>query len=249
MAEPAAAPDVPPVAEAMLKLDGVSAGYGRTTIIREIEMEVRPGQVVAVLGANGAGKSTLLRTIAGELTPSAGTIHYAGQNLAKVSSVKRALLGLSHVPEGRGIFRSLTVRENLTLFSRHSKDPSAVDDVLQAFPILGSRLGQRAGSLSGGEQQILAMAAAYCREVKLVLVDEPSLGLAPKIIEQVFDFLGELANRGTALIIVDQFADKVLKIANSAYILRRGSIVFSGPASTLGDDIFSYYLGSGVTHS
>jgi branched-chain amino acid transport system ATP-binding protein len=227
-----------------LELSGLSSGYGGMTVLRDIDMSLRAGEVMAVLGANGAGKSTLLRTVSGLLPALSGSVSLHGADVTRSRPEARARAGLCHVPEGRGIFRGLTVRENLVMQARPGEEAEAEERASEAFPILGQRLRQQAGTLSGGEQQMLALAAAYVRRPSLVMVDEPSLGLAPIVLEQIFGFLGDLARRGTSLLIVDQFAVRALGLATSAYVLRRGSVVYRGDAKKLLDsDLFDKYLG------
>jgi branched-chain amino acid transport system ATP-binding protein len=168
-----------------------------------------------------------------------------GDDVTGVAPHRRFEAGLCHIPEGRGVFRSLTVRENLVMQSRRGEEGEAISRACEAFPVLGSRLGQTAGTLSGGEQQMLAMAAAYARGPRLILADEASLGLAPLVVDQVFAFLEKLAREGTALLIVDQFAARALAMASTAYVLRRGSVTYSGPAKQLGQaELLSQYLGA-----
>jgi len=227
-----------------LEIDGVSAGYGQTTVLREVSLTVPAGSVVALLGANGAGKTTLLRAVSGLLPISTGRIRIGGQDMARQRPHQRFARGLCHVPEGRGVFRGLTVRENLRLQAKAGAEEAAIERAVSAFPVLGQRLGQQAGTMSGGQQQMLAMAAAYARQPRLVLVDEASLGLAPIIVDEIFEFLARLATAGTALLIVDQFARRALAVAGTAYILRRGRIVHGGPAADLlNSDLFNSYLG------
>lgn len=227
---------------AALEVDGVSVGYGQVAVLREVSVVVPAGSVVALIGANGAGKTTLLRAVSGLLPVRAGTIRLAGRDVTRERAQRRFARGLCHVPEGRGVFRGLTVRENLVLQGAAGDD--SVERAVSAFPILGERLGQQAGTLSGGQQQMLAMAAAYVRNPELVLVDEASLGLAPIVVDEIFGFLEQRAAEGAALLIVDQFARRALAMAGFAYILRRGRIVHGGPAAELLDsDLFNSYLG------
>jgi branched-chain amino acid transport system ATP-binding protein len=229
-----------------LELTNVSSGYGRTTIIRDVSISVAPGSVTALLGPNGAGKTTLLRTVAGFLRPSSGAVRMAGIDLLPLPPHKRFGLGLCHIPEGRGIFRSLTVRENLKMMSPKRSENEAIEKAVSAFPALGRFLDRRAGVLSGGQQQMLAVSAAYIREPRLILVDEPSLGLAPLVVHEIFTFLRAAANSGAALLLVDQFVTQALAMADSAYVIRRGEVVYSGSAAALRDsDVFSSYLGTG----
>lgn len=234
-----------PVPDAALVVTGLEAGYGTTKVLRDVSVRVARGEVTALVGPNGAGKSTLLRTIAGLLPAAKGSVELFGADVTRKPAHKRFAAGLCLVPEGRGIFRSLTVRENLLLQASKGEDEAAIAQATDAFPILRERLSQNAGRLSGGQQQMLAMAAAYVRNPKLVLVDEASLGLAPLIVEEIFDFLGQLPARGTSLLVVDQFVTRALQLATSAYVLRQGEIVYSGSAQELLDgDLFSHYTGA-----
>ncbi|MBE8517015.1 ABC transporter ATP-binding protein [Amycolatopsis sp. H6(2020)] len=229
---------------AALEVDGVSAGYGPVAVLREVSVVVPAGAVVALIGANGAGKTTLLRAVSGLLPVRAGKIRLAGRDVTREPAQRRFARGLCHVPEGRGVFRGLTVRENLVLQGAAGQEDESVERAVAAFPILGERLGQQAGTLSGGQQQMLAMAAAYVRNPELVLVDEASLGLAPIVVDEIFGFLAQRAAEGAALLIVDQFARRALSMAGFAYILRRGRIVHGGPAAELADsDLVDSYLG------
>jgi len=227
-----------------LEVDAVSAGYGPTAVLREVSLVVPAGSVVALLGANGAGKTTLLRAVSGLLPVRSGKIRMAGHDVTRERAQRRFARGLCHVPEGRGVFRGLTVRENLVLQGVAGREDESVERAVTAFPILGERLSQQAGTLSGGQQQMLAMAAAYVRSPDLVLVDEASLGLAPIIVDEIFAFLRQRAADGTALLIVDQFAQRALELAGTAYVLRRGRIAHSGPAAELvGSELADTYLG------
>jgi len=238
-------PGTAPVAEAALVVSGLEAGYGTTQVLRDVSVRVATGEVTALVGPNGAGKSTLLRAIAGLIPTTAGSVQLLGSDVTKKSAHRRFAAGLCLVPEGRGIFRSLTVRENLVLQSSKGHESAAIEQAADAFPILRERLGQIAGTLSGGQQQMLAMAAAYVRNPKLVLVDEASLGLAPLIVDEIFAFLGQLPARGSSLLVVDQFVTRALQLATSAYVLRQGEVVYSGPAGELLDgDLFAHYTGT-----
>ena len=228
-----------------LVLRGVDAGYGTTQVLRDVSLTVPAGQVTALVGPNGAGKTTLLRAAAGLLTPTRGSVELFGADATKAAAHRRFGAGLCLVPEGRGVFRSLTVRENLLLQARKGEEGVAIERATEAFPILGKRLAQTAGTLSGGEQQMLAMASAYVRSPRLVLVDEASLGLAPLIVDEIFDFLGQLPARGVSLLIVDQFVTRALQLSDTAHVLRQGELVYSGTAQGLLDgDLFSHYTGS-----
>lgn len=229
---------------AALVLEDVEAGYGHTTVLRNVSLTVPAGSVVALIGSNGAGKTTLLKTASGVLAPTRGRIHLDGQDVTRVSSARRSQRGLCHIPEGRGIYRSLNVRDNLTMQSPRGRERQAIEKATSAFPILGNRLAQQAGTLSGGEQQMLSMAAAYVRDADVILVDEASLGLAPIIVDVIFTFLQNVAREGAALLIVDQYVTRALTMAEIAYVLRRGEIVYRGdPGTLLAGDVFQQYLG------
>jgi branched-chain amino acid transport system ATP-binding protein len=227
-----------------LELREITGGYGRTTVLRSVSMTVPASGVTALLGPNGAGKTTLLKMVSGFIRPSSGSIRMFGDDVTGVVPCRRFQAGLCHIPEGRGVFRSLTVRENLTMQARKGGEAEAISLVCKAFPVLGRRIGQAAGTLSGGEQRMLAMAAAYVRRPRLILVDEASLGLAPLIVDQIFAFLEQVARKGTALLIVDQFAARALALAGTAYVLSRGSITYSGSAKELSRaELLGPYLG------
>jgi branched-chain amino acid transport system ATP-binding protein len=241
-----AAPAPPSADGDALELLGVHAGYGTTTVLRDVTLRVPEGAVTALLGPNGAGKTTLLRTVSGFVPASSGHVHIGGQDVTALRPHRRAALGLCHVPEGRGVFRGLSVRENLLMQAGRGSEREAVDRAATAFPILGERLGQRAGTLSGGQQQMLAMAAAYVRNPSLVLIDEASLGLAPIVVDEIFAFLEQRTAEGAALLIVDQFVTRALEMASTAYVLHRGTIAFEGSAEELlRGDVFERYLGAG----
>ena len=228
-----------------LEITDLTGGYGRTTVLRNVTLSVPAAKVTALLGPNGAGKTTLLRTVSGFLRPTKGTISLFGEDMTGVPAYRRFEAGLCHVPEGRGIFRSLSVRENLTMQSRKGEEAATITRACEAFPILGSRINQMAGTLSGGEQQMLAMASAYSRDPKLILVDEASLGLAPLIVDQIFGFMERIANQGGSLLIVDQFAARALAMAETAYVLSRGEITYAGSPKGLGDsELMNHYLGT-----
>jgi branched-chain amino acid transport system ATP-binding protein len=237
----------PDPAAPALEVIGLSSGYGSTQVLWDVSLTVAAGSAVTLLGPNGAGKTTLLRSIAGLLPVGAGSVHLGGRDVTKHRPHERFGPDLCLVPEGRGVFRGLTVRENLVLQAAAGAVEEALDRAVAAFPILGERLGQQAGTLSGGQQQMLAMAAAHVRRPRLVLVDEASLGLAPIVVDEIFHFLRGLVAAGSALLLVDQFVARALALADVAYVLRRGRIVHSGPADGLVDsDVFEHYLGRGV---
>lgn len=228
-----------------LEVDGLSSGYGQTTVLRDVSLRVAAGEITALLGSNGAGKTTLLRTVSGLLPAAAGAVHLLGADVTREPAHRRAAAGLCHVPEGRGFFRGLTVKDNLILQAPKGEEERAVEQAVQVFPILGQRLQQQAGTMSGGEQQMLSVAAAYTRNPSVVLIDEASLGLAPLIVDEIFAFLESLPQRGTAVLMVDQFVGRALTMASSVYVLRRGSIVLEGKASELRDtNVLEQYFGS-----
>lgn len=230
-----------------LKLDGITAGYGATTVLQDVNLEVLDSSVVALLGPNGAGKTTLLRAACGFIPTKDGSIYLDGQDVTGQAMHQISRRGVCHVPEGRGIFPSLTVKENLMLFSPKGREAEELERASAAFPILGQRLRQTAGSMSGGEQQMLAMVRAYLSNPRLVLVDEASMGLAPLIVDQIFDFLKGIARQGTSLLIVEQYVYRALALADYVYLLNHGRTVFAGtPEEVQQQDIFERYLGAEV---
>jgi branched-chain amino acid transport system ATP-binding protein len=236
-----------PGSPALLEFQAVTAGYGNVTVLRHVSLTVAPSSVVAVLGPNGAGKTTLLRTATGLVRPSEGRIMLDGEDVTGSRPYKLVRRGLCHVPEGRGIFPSLTVRENLILGCTKNKDErdEAIDRTLDVLPILGQRQRQVAGSLSGGEQQMLALARAVMNDARLVAVDEASLGLAPAIVGRVYDVLRRIVATGAAVLLVEQYVNRALDFADRVYMLNKGQIVFSGRADEIKQDqLYAEYLGS-----
>lgn len=228
----------------MLEVRNITAGYGDVTVLWDVTISAQTGSVVALLGPNGAGKTTLLRTISGLLKPTSGEIRFNGQDVTGLRTNQMSRRGVCHIPEGRGIFPSLTLRENLSLFAPKGKAKETVERAAAAFPILGARLSQTAGSLSGGEQQMLAIVRAYISHPGLVLVDEASMGLAPLVVDALFNFLGQVAKDGVTLLIVEQYVTRALALADTVYLLNHGRIAFSGAASELSsEEIFERYLG------
>jgi branched-chain amino acid transport system ATP-binding protein len=227
----------------VFELCNLTAGYGTTTVLRDVSLVVPAGSVVALLGSNGAGKTTLLRAASG-LIPARGRITLDGKDLSGHSPHDFARAGICHVPEGRGIFRSLTVRDNILLQAGSGSVADAIDRAVSVFPILGQRLGQIAGTLSGGQQQMLALARAYVTQPKVVLLDEVSMGLAPVVVDEIFDFLGRLAGEGTSLLIVEQYVTRALKLSDYVFLLNRGQVGFAGePAELDVDELFTSYMG------
>lgn len=227
----------------MLELTGITGGYGSTTVLRDVSLSVPRGSVVALLGPNGAGKSTTMRMASGLLRPQHGSVMLEGADVTRAIPSRRARLGICHVMEGRSIFPSLTVRENLRLqATRGTSISDVLDRTQQVFPQLAERPRQIAGTLSGGEQQMLALMRAYLSNPRVVLVDEASLGLAPVIVDQIFDFLSRIASEGVSLLIVEQYAERVLAIAETAYLLNQGRVVHGGPAQDLDEEqVFALY--------
>jgi len=230
-----------------LELDHVTAAYGDTVALRDVDLVVPAGHVIALLGPNGAGKTTLLSVASGLLSPLRGYVRLDGTDVTGTPTYGLAESGVCHITEGRSIFPALTVDDNLRMFAPRQGAAEAMDRALVAFPRLGQRLRQVAGTMSGGEQQMLALARAYARAPTLVLLDEVSLGLAPIIVDEIFHFLSRLASEGTSLLLVEQYVAKALALADTVYVLVRGSMVFVGePAELRGSDIFDRYLGSSV---
>lgn len=230
----------------VLQVVGLDAGYGPTAVLRDVHLEVAAGSVVTLLGSNGAGKTTLLRAAAGLLRPSSGTIWVCGEEVTSATPSVRAGQGLCLVPEGRGVWRNLTVRENLRL-QLPKGAPLVLDPAIEAFPALKAKLDQRAGELSGGQQQMVALCRAFLNEPQVVLLDEVSMGLAPIVLDEIFAAMRAIADRGVSLLIVEQYVARALSIADQAYILSQGSISYSGAASDLDEhEIARHYLGDGL---
>ena len=232
----------------LLKVEDMHVYYGAIHAIKGISFEVNQGEIVTLIGANGAGKSTTLNTVVGLLRPRSGHIEFDGKNIVGLSASKMVSLGMALCPEGRRIFQEMTVRENLEMggFSRPASEIDAsMEDVFTRFPRLKEREKQIAGTLSGGEQQMLAMGRALMGKPKLLMLDEPSMGLAPILVEQIFDIIKELHAAGTTILLVEQNAQMALSIANRAYVLGTGRISMSGPAAdVLADDrVRATYLG------
>jgi len=232
----------------MLEIENVTAGYGDTVVLRGVTLSVPDSKVVALLGPNGAGKTTTLRVTSGLIRPMSGRVMLNGEDLTGQRAYVMTRKGLCHLPEGRGIFPSLSVRENLILQSPPGQESQSLAVATATFPFLGARMKQLAGSLSGGEQQMLALVRAFISKPKIVVVDEASLGLAPLIVDRIFEALRQLVAKGTALLLVEQYIARALELADDVYVLNRGRIVFFGPAGELrGDDAFERYLGIDVT--
>jgi branched-chain amino acid transport system ATP-binding protein len=234
----------------LLTIDNLSVSYGSIQALRGISLHVEPGEIVTLIGGNGAGKSTTLRTVSGLLSPREGTIAFDGVAIHGRAPHRIAQLGLVHVPEGRGIFANLTVDENLQLGAFSRRDHHAIradrERALELFPRIRERLRQQAGTLSGGEQQMLAIARALLSKPRLLMLDEPSLGLAPQIVQTIFQVIREINQSGTTILLVEQNASLALQVAHRAYVLEVGEIQMSGPAKELAasDDVRKAYLGA-----
>ena len=231
----------------MLKVNDINVYYGPIHAIKGITFEVHPGEIVALIGANGAGKSTVLKTISGLLRTKTGNIEFDGRDITKTEAHKIVNLGLAQVPEGRRIFLQMSVMENLDMgaYTQSHVEAEAYEKIFQRFPRLKERRKQVAGTLSGGEQQMLAMGRALMSRPKLLMLDEPSMGLAPLLVEQIFEIIKELNEAGTTVLLVEQNAGMALDIADRAYVLETGGITLSGPGKELAqsEEIKKAYLG------
>jgi len=228
----------------VLEMEHVTGGYGATVILRDVSIIVPDGSIVALVGPNGAGKTTALKMASGLLRPRSGHVALGVNEVTRMSPSQRVRLGLCHLIEGRGVFPSLTVRENLRLFSPKGRESELFDEAAAAFPILAERRDQQAGTLSGGEQQMLALSRAHVSGARIVLVDEASLGLAPMIVDVIFEFLELLAHSGISLLLVEQYVARALQLADTVYVMQQGEIAFCGAASDLDEErIFALYAG------
>jgi branched-chain amino acid transport system ATP-binding protein len=234
-----------PAAIGTLELRGVTAGYGRAIVLREIDLDVPAGTVAALLGPNGAGKTTLLRVAAGLLSASAGQVILGGDDLTARKPFQRARHGLCLILQSGGIFPNLSVRDNLRLQVPPWKQDTGYEPALETFPILKDRLGQAAGSLSGGQQQMLALSRCFLSDPKVVLLDEVSTGLAPRIIDEIFEALLQLSRDGISLLLVEQYVGRALAIADRVYLLGRGTVSYSGDPSELDEaELMRRYVGA-----
>ncbi len=231
----------------MLKVEDMHVYYGAIHAVKGVSFEVDEGEIVALIGANGAGKSTILKTVSGLMHPRTGSITFMDQNIAHMDAHKLVHQGLAHVPEGRRIFLQMSVQENLEMgaFSQKEVSKSELEKIFQLFPRLKERRKQIAGTLSGGEQQMLAMSRALMSKPRLMMLDEPSMGLAPILVDQIFSIIKELHAAGTTILLVEQNASKALEIANRAYVLETGNITLSGTGKELAqsDEVRKAYLG------
>jgi branched-chain amino acid transport system ATP-binding protein len=239
------------VTEPLLKVEGLKVAYGRIEAVRQVDLVVQPGEFVGIIGSNGAGKTSTLRAITGVIAPAAGTITFAGQDITGLASYAVVPRGIAMVPEGRQIFADQTVEDNLVLgaYLRMAKDSAQVAAdtarVLDLFPVLRERLTQAAGSLSGGEQQMLAIARGLLSRPKLLVVDELSLGLAPKILDVLFPVLVDLNRDGLSILLVEQMASYALQVTHRTYVMENGKILMHGESAALAHDprVLDAYLG------
>ncbi len=234
---------------AMLEVKDIEVYYGMIQAIKGVSFEVNEGEVIALIGANGAGKTTILHTVTGLLSPGSGSVFFEGKDITKVPAHKIVSLGMAHVPEGRRVFAELSVYENLKMGAYTRKDKNEIEQTLamvyDRFPRLKERKNQLAGTLSGGEQQMLAMGRALMSHPKIILMDEPSMGLSPILVNQIFEIIEEVSRGGTTVLLVEQNAKKALSIADRAYVLETGKVVLNGDAKDLlnDDSIKKAYLG------
>jgi len=235
----------------MLEVENIEAGYGPIRALDRVSLEVAAGELVAIIGANGAGKTTLLMAISGVVPTRGGEVRFEGRSITGLEPHEIVRLGIGHAPEGRRIFPRLTVRENLELggFTRSDRAEMRrdIDEVCELFPVLGSRMGQMGGTLSGGEQQMLALGRALVGRPRLLLLDEPSLGLAPLVVAKIFEVIASLSARGIAVVLVEQNARAALKLASRGYVLETGRITLTGSGTELAHDrrVRDAYLGEG----
>ena len=231
----------------MLKIEDMHVYYGAIHAIKGVSFEVGEGEIVALIGANGAGKSTILKTVSGLMHPRSGSISFCGNDIAHTDAYKLLRTGLAHVPEGRRIFQQMTVQDNLEMgaFIHKEVNKDDLERVFNYFPRLKERRKQIAGTLSGGEQQMLAMSRALMSRPKLMMLDEPSMGLAPILIDQIFEIIKQLHKDGTTILLVEQNASKALEIADRAYVLETGKVILSGSGKELAssDEVKKAYLG------
>jgi branched-chain amino acid transport system ATP-binding protein len=231
----------------LLRVEALSVAYGAILALRDVDFEVRAGEIATLIGSNGAGKSTLMRAVSGLLRPRAGRIWFDGVDITAERADRRVARGISQVPEGRRIFANLTVRENLQMgaYLRRGNEAAAYERALTLFPRLRERLGQSAGTLSGGEQQMLAIGRALMAQPRLLLLDEPSLGLAPLLVQQIFAIVREINAQGTTVVLVEQNARQALRVAQRAYVLETGAVTLAGEAGELARDerVRRAYLG------
>jgi branched-chain amino acid transport system ATP-binding protein len=236
-----------PTGEPLLRLEGVRTFYGKIEALKGIDLEIHPGEIVTLIGSNGAGKTTTLKTISGLLHPRVGRILFEGRDITHIPAHNLVRQGISQAPEGRRIFNRMTVLENLQMgaYTQHAKFGDHLDRVMTLFPRLKERAGQRGGTLSGGEQQMLAIGRALMSEPKILLLDEPSLGLSPILVEQIFEIIGAINAQGTTILLVEQNANQALAVASRGYVLQTGRVLLADTAAGLAanPDVRRAYLG------
>ncbi|MFI6450612.1 ABC transporter ATP-binding protein [Streptosporangium amethystogenes] len=236
----------------LLEVKDIHVHYGKIEALKGISVEVNEGEIVTLIGANGAGKTTTLKTISGLRPLSSGSITFDGNDISKMPGHQRVVAGLGQAPEGRGVFPGMTVQDNLLMgaYTRSGDFSTDLDEVYELFPRLKERRTQMGGTMSGGEQQMLAIGRALMAKPKLLLLDEPSMGLAPLIVQQIFSIIEEINRRGTTVLLVEQNAQQALKLAHRAYVLETGQVVKSAPADELLNDpaVQAAYLGGGAAH-
>ncbi|MEV5575104.1 ABC transporter ATP-binding protein [Spirillospora sp. NPDC052269] len=234
----------------LLEINDIHVHYGKIAALKGISVEVDEGEIVTLIGANGAGKTTTLKTISGLRPLTSGSIRFAGADISKMPGHKRVLAGIGQSPEGRGVFPGMTVEENLLMgaYARRGDFSKELAEAYELFPRLAERKSQAGGTMSGGEQQMLAIGRALMAKPKVLLLDEPSMGLAPKLVQQIFSIIEEINRRGTTVLLVEQNASQALQIAHRAYVLETGHVVKSAPAADLLDDpqVRAAYLGGGA---
>ncbi len=235
------------MSEPLLSVEGLTVSYGRVSAVRDLSFEAHEGSLVTLVGANGAGKTSALNAVAGLLRPKAGTVRFEGRDVTRWSAHKLVDAGLVQVPEGREVLATMTIHENLQLGGWHRRSTAAasIEEIYERFPVLLERRDLPAGALSGGEQQMLAIARALVAKPRLLLLDEPSMGLAPKVVDEVFRVIAEIRESGTTVVLVEQNARRALRAADIGYVLETGSLAHSGPGSELLADqrVIAAYLG------
>ena len=237
----------PATSDALLRLEGVRTFYGKIEALKGIDLEIHPGEIVTLIGSNGAGKTTTLKTISGLLHPRVGRILFEGRDITHIPAHNLVRQGISQAPEGRRIFNRMTVLENLQMgaYTQHAQFGEHLDRVMALFPRLKERANQRGGTLSGGEQQMLAIGRALMSEPKILLLDEPSLGLSPILVEQIFEIIGAINAQGTTILLVEQNANQALAVASRGYVLQTGRVLLADTAAGLAanPDVRRAYLG------
>jgi branched-chain amino acid transport system ATP-binding protein len=231
----------------LLEVEGIAVHYGKIAALKDVTLSVDEGEIVALIGANGAGKTTTLKTISGLRPLSAGRIVFEGRDISRMPGHKRVTAGIGQAPEGRGVFPGMTVQENLLMgcYTRKGNVTTELNEVYELFPRLAERKSQFGGTMSGGEQQMIAIGRALMTNPRVLLLDEPSMGLAPILVQQIFDIIAEINNRGTTVLLVEQNAQQALQLAHRAYVLETGRVVKTAEASLLLDDpqVRAAYLG------